>query len=318
MATHSNFKNALTACVVPLPSILFYLYFLHHRHEDQSLWNWCNHHPLLLANLLFFLNVNVLFWFIALLQSSHWMIGLYWMVIPVMVLHFYANHPTAQYNELRSRVVILLTWVWSIRLIHSYFRRENRQWGVRQDWRFTDLSHKYGKKWWWVSFLAIYLSQQVLQMGICLPLYVVHTQDKPWSIWDFIAIVICFSGITIAYHADTQLHYFVSRNQKLKDLGQPMFPILDKGLWCYSRHPNYFGEQLWWWGLALIAWNLGQGWTFIGALINSICLAYVTVLVEKRMLSQTYRTEAYKHYQKTTSVLIPWFKSSSIGKDKKT
>lgn len=89
------------------------------------------------------------------------MIGLYWMVIPVMLLHFYANLPMAQYNQLRSWIVTILTWIWSIRMIHSYFRRENWQLGVKQDWRYTDMSNQYGKNWWWISFFAIYLSQQV-------------------------------------------------------------------------------------------------------------------------------------------------------------
>lgn len=321
MASHSNFKNALIAFLAPFPSILFYLSFLHnhhhhnHNYEDNSLY-----HPLLLANILFFLNVNVLFWFIALLQSSlHWMIGLYWMVIPVMLLHFYSNHPMAQYNQLRSLVVTILTWIWSIRMIHSYCRRENWQWGVKQDWRYIDLGHQYGKNWWWISFFAIYLSQQVLQMGICLPLYVVHSVDKPWSFLDFIATATCLAGVTIAFYADTQLHNFISTNKKMKQLGQPIVPVLDKGLWCYSRHPNYLGEQLWWWGLALFACNLGQNWTFIGTLINSICLGYVTLLVEKKMVRENYRVDAYKLYQKNTCVWIPWLviKSSSNGKDKK-
>lgn len=105
----------------------------------------------------------------------------------------------------------------------------------------------------------------------------------------------------------------------LKGLGMPIVPNLDKGLWRYSRHPNYFGEQLWWWGLVIFGWNLGHGWTFVGSLINSMCLAYVTILVENRMLKQDYRAEAYRLYQKTTSVWIPWFKSSPAGgKDKNT
>ncbi|KAF3682724.1 putative ADP-ribosylation factor GTPase-activating protein AGD11-like [Capsicum annuum] len=300
------------------------------------------------------------------------MIDLYWTVIPIMLVHFYANHPMAQYNVWRSSVVILLTWIWSIRLTHNYFRRENWQWGHRQDWRFTDISHQFPKNWWWISFFVVYVSQQldianliafvdllcclqvcsaaqsshkqdmhsefyprsfcgsddsistvdtkhkVFLMGICLPMYVVHSEDKPWNIWDSIAVFICFSAIIIAYYADTQLYNFVSRNQKLKELGEPMVPNLDEGLWRYSRHPNYFGEQLWWWGLVLFAWNLGQAWTFGGALVNSMCLAHVTVLVENKMLKPAYRAEAYKLYQRTTSVWIPWFKSSAKGKDKET
>lgn len=172
------------------------------------------------------------------------------------------------------------------------------------------------------SMVMLYLCYltllQVFLMGICLPLYVVHSKDRQLNIWDLVAALICLTGVTIAYFADTQLHNFVSRNEKLKQLGQALVPNLDEGLWHYSRHPNYFGEQLWWWGLVIFAWNLENGWTFIGALVNSLCLAYVTILVEERMLKQQYRAEAYKKYQKTTSVWVPWFKTSSAGKEKET
>lgn len=125
-------------------------------------------------------------------------------------------------------------------------------------------------------------------------------------------------GIIIAYNADTKLHEFVSRNEKLNEIGKPLVANLDKGLWYYSRHPNYFGEQLWWWGLLIFAWNLGHGWTFVGSLMNTLCLAHVTKLVEERMLCKDYRAEAYRQYQKTTSVWIPWFKLYPTGdKDKK-
>ena len=63
----------------------------------------------------------------------------------------------------------------------------------------------------------------------------------------------------------------------------------------------------------MFAWNLGHGWTFIGALVNTMCLAYVTRLVEDRMLKQKSRAEAFRVYQKKTSVWVPWFKSSPSG-----
>jgi steroid 5-alpha reductase family enzyme len=165
--------------------------------------------------------------------------------------------------------------------------------------------------------LITWVVLQVFLIGVTIPFYVVHSVNEPLNIWDLIAIVVSVCGIIVAYHADTQLHDFVTRNSKQKELGKPMVPNLDKGLWNYSRHPNYFGEQLWWWGLVIFAWNLGHGRTFFGALINSMCLAYVTKLVEDRMLKQDFRAEGYRIYQKTTSVWIPWFRSSTIGgKDK--
>jgi hypothetical protein len=77
-----NLKNAIVAFLAPLPSILFYLSFLNRINASTGsegdslslplLWTWCYHHPLLLANALFFLNVNVLFWLIGHVQDSHW------------------------------------------------------------------------------------------------------------------------------------------------------------------------------------------------------------------------------------------------------
>ncbi|KZV16544.1 hypothetical protein F511_11376 [Dorcoceras hygrometricum] len=319
-----NWSNAVIAVLAPLPSIVFYVSFLGQypsaREGDPlfSIWTWCYHHPLFLANIIFFLNVNVLFWLVGLLQSCHWMIDLYWTVIPVLLVHYFATHPLAEFNIWRSRVVIVLTWIWSLRLTHSYFRREKWQWGAREDWRFNDMRRQCGKNWWWISFFAVYLSQQVFLMGICMPLYIIHGKQKQINIWDFIATIICLTGVTIAYYADTQLDCFVSRNNELKRLGQPPHPTLDEGLWYYSRHPNYFGEQLWWWGLVVFAWNMGSGSAFLGALVNSLCLVYVTILVEERMLKQKYRVDAYKRYQKTTSAWIPWFKATSAREHKQT
>lgn len=153
---------------------------------------------------------------------------------------------------------------------------------------------------------------QVFLIGLSFPFYVIHSVNEPLSMWDFVAIVLCISGVVIAYIADTQLYNFVSGKKELKEAGKAEVVILEKGLWYYCRHPNYFGEQLWWWGVFVFAWKLGHGWTFIGALANSMCLGYVTKLVEERMLKQESREEAYRLYQKTTSTWVPWFKFSPL------
>ncbi|KAK8944841.1 hypothetical protein KSP39_PZI007705 [Platanthera zijinensis] len=311
-----NLRNFAIAFVAPLPSIVFYLTFLRHQHRFSAassavstiIWQWCSDHPLLLANLIFFLNVDVLFWIAGVLQSNHWMIDLYWTVIPVMLVHFFASRAPAVANATRSAMAIFLTWIWSLRLTHSYFRREKWLWGAREDWRFNEMRERHGSHWWWISFFAVYASQQILLIGICLPMYAIHSSKKPWGFWDFIATSACFSGISVAFFADTQLNNFMQRNEILKHKGARLVPNLNEGLWYYSRHPNYFGEQLWWWGLSVFAWNVGEGWMFVGPLANSLCLAYVTVLVERRMLKREDRADAYKHYQKTTSAWIPWFK----------
>ncbi|KAH6789194.1 3-oxo-5-alpha-steroid 4-dehydrogenase [Perilla frutescens var. frutescens] len=310
-----NLRGALLAFLAPLPSIFFYLSFLRHYAAAGSpdslspVWAWCYHHPILLANLLFFLNINVLFWALALLQSSNWLIDLYWTVIPVLLLHYYKNHPAAESGGWRSRCVVVLTWIWFVRMTHNYFRREKWQWGEREDWRINDMRRQYGQSFWWVSFFTVYVAQQVFLMAICMPLYVIHWNEKAMNIWDVVAAVVCLSGVTTAYLADTQLYNFGRRNERLKKGGQVVVPVLEEGLWRYSRHPNYFGEQLWWSGMAMFAWNLNCTWCFMGPLLNALCLGIVTLLVEERISKQDHRAQAYTNYKNTTSLWIPWFKN---------
>lgn len=79
-----------------------------------------------------------------------------------MLLHYYRGHPASVAGAVRSAVVMVLTWVWSARLTHNYLRREGWEFGKREDWRFNEMRGQYGKTWWWMSFFAVYLSQQVM------------------------------------------------------------------------------------------------------------------------------------------------------------
>lgn len=153
-------------------------------------------------------------------------------------------------------------------------------------------------------------------MAICTPFYFIHSNPKQLNIWDFFAAAVCLTGVTIAYFADTQVYDFMSRNERLKAEGKA---VLEEGLWRYSRHPNYFGEQLWWLGVAAFGRNVGYGGWLVGPAANAVCLGIVTALVEERMVKEEWRAEAYRKYQKTTSVWVPWFRISLLGKkDKET
>jgi steroid 5-alpha reductase family enzyme len=86
------------------------------------------------------------------------------------------------------------------------------------------------------------------------------------------------------------------------------------GLWRYSRHPNYFFEQLFWWSLALFGTNVGAPWVFVGALFNSLCMVQVTRLTEERMMRRPERAGLYSSYMKRTSAWIPM---PVLGKDER-
>ena len=71
------------------------------------------------------------------LRPHSWLIDPYWTLIPPLLGHLYQLHPNARFNEARSALALALLWVWSLRLSHNYFRREEWKFGQREDWRYT-------------------------------------------------------------------------------------------------------------------------------------------------------------------------------------
>ncbi|GBG68602.1 hypothetical protein CBR_g3145 [Chara braunii] len=275
----------------------------------RAFCSWGYDHPLAMANVIFFVNVCIMFWILDIIQQNGWLIDLYWTIIPVMMAHFFAAHPAAVANPTRACLVLILVWLWSLRLTHSYLRREGWKLGVREDWRYNDLRKTFKRDWWWMSFLLVYAFQQVLLVGLCLPIYAVFSSAEPLNLLDIAAAIACVIGVTIAYIADAQLHEFMKANDRRRAAKMRMRLVLNSGLWYYSRHPNYFGEQLFWLGMSAFGCAIGKSWVAVGVTMNSLCMACVTAMVEKRMLRDKRRADAYRRYQRMTSVWIPWAKA---------
>ncbi|KAK8946124.1 hypothetical protein KSP40_PGU006467 [Platanthera guangdongensis] len=267
-----NLRNFAIAFVAPLPSIVFYLTFLRHQHRFSTSSS----------------------------ASSSAVSTIFGNGVPTILSYSptSSSSSTSTSSSGSSAFSSLITGYESSPLVYAA--------PSSKSFDFSSSIMIFG---YLLQMIDLYWTViPILLIGICLPMYAIHSSKKPWGFWDFIATSACFSGISIAFFADTQLNNFMQRNEILKHKGARLVPNLNEGLWYYSRHPNYFGEQLWWWGLFVFAWNVGYGWMFVGPLANSLCLAYVTVLVERRMLKREDRADAYMHYRKTTSVWIPWFK----------
>jgi len=267
------------------------------------------YHPLVYVNVVFMLNVCILFWLISLVQKSTWLIDPYWTFIPPMIAIYYAFHPLARGDATRSNVTLGLVCAWATRLTHSYFRREKWTIGGREDWRFADMREKYGKQWWWISFFAAFVSQQPMLVGVTLPLWAIHFAPgavEPFGNIDTIANLLCITGIIVAYQADTELYDFMESNELRVRFKKPKELILDDGLWSMSRHPNYLGEQMWWWSLGAFGYVCGQPWTLVGTAFNSVIMAQVTLMTEARMRKNKKRQKEWDRYCAKTPVLIPY------------
>lgn len=318
-----NLLNALLCVVVALPAILFTHQLFDIADPSQispprslfalatylSIDGWraiALHHPIVYVNLVFLLNVCVLFWLVSLVQRSTWLIDPYWTIIPLMIAHFYAAHPLATFDRTRSWLALGLLWLWSIRLTYNYFRRERFRFGVREDWRFAE-KRRQSRHFWWVSFFYAFVSQQVMLVGLTLPYYAIHRSAAPFGAFDAALALAGLAGIIVAHLADTTLYRFMEENRARTARGEAKVQILEVGLWRYSRHPNYFGEQLWWWAIAIVGALLGHPWVIAGTAFNSVVLAVVTVMTEKRIAASPGRSAEWKRYRAATPALVPWF-----------
>jgi steroid 5-alpha reductase family enzyme len=127
--------------------------------------------------------------------------------------------------------------------------------------------------------------------------------------WLFTAgYLVWVAGFLIEYNADKQLAVFLTQ-QKNKNNGKAKGNkrgLLDTGLWRYSRHPNYFGELVQWWGIGLISLQTSYGWVgLFGPLLLTILIRFVSGVppIEKRRADDP----DYQAYQRRTNALVPWF-----------
>ncbi len=195
-----------------------------------------------------------------------------------------------------SMLVFGLTAIWALRLSgHIYWR--NR--GKTEDFRYGQWRKEWGRWFYLRSYLQVYLLQGFLMLVIAAPLLVAGTygSDKT-GILTFLGAGIWLVGFFFQAVGDYQLMQFV-KTRKDKEA------VLQTGLWRYSRHPNYFGEILIWWGLFLVVLPLENGWW---AIVSPITITYLLVFVSGvPLLERRYRDNpAYQAYKKRTGMIFPW------------
>jgi steroid 5-alpha reductase family enzyme len=201
----------------------------------------------------------------------------------------------------RAMVALALTFVWGARLTYSFLRG----WpGLsHEDWRYRDLRDETGPAYWLVSLLGIHLFPTALTFAGSLALFGAIATSAPLSIVDAIAALVTVTAIAIEARADRELRDFV-RSKPAPDA------ILDTGLWAYSRHPNYLGEILFWWGLALFSVAAGAPlyWALPGAIAITLLFVFVSIpMIERRMAK---RRPGWAAHRRRVPALVPWKLSS--------
>lgn len=222
----------------------------------------------------------------------------YWSVVPPPLALYWIWRAEPSVNGWRQLVVLTLVTLWGARLTYNWARG----WGglAHEDWRYVDLRHSSGRAYWLVSFVGIHLMPTLQVFLGCLSVWVaVGVGTRPLNLLDGLALLVTGGAIWIEARADKELVRFRRSNP-------PREAILASGLWSLSRHPNYFGEMSFWWGLWLfaLAADPSYWWCVVGPLAITLLFRFASLpLIETRMLS---RRPDFAAHQQRVSMVVPW------------
>ena len=184
--------------------------------------------------------------------------------------------------------------IWGLRLAIRIYKRNK---GKPEDFRYK----KWRETWKWFktrSFFQIYVLQGAIIIGISSVTIAVNSNVNHGNpVIILLGLALWLVGFYFEAVGDHELDQFI-KNPENKG------KIMDKGLWAYTRHPNYFGEVTMWWGLYLIALSTGAWWAIISPVIITYLLLKVSGIP---MLEEKYKgNELYEAYQQRTNAFFPW------------
>jgi steroid 5-alpha reductase family enzyme len=194
----------------------------------------------------------------------------------------------------RGRLALALTTIWALRLaIHITWR--NR--GHGEDRRYQAIRANNEPGFEWKSLYIVFGLQAGLAWVISLPLLASITSREPLNALDAVGVALWLVGLVFEAGGDAQLARFKSDPANAG-------AVMDRGLWRYTRHPNYFGDFCIWWGLYLVAVAGGGWWAVAGPLLMSVLLMRVSgvTLLEKDI---SERRPAYRDYVQRTNAFFP-------------
>lgn len=196
----------------------------------------------------------------------------------------------------RPLLMVGMVTVWGLRL-SGYLLIRN--WHHGEDRRYAAMRAYHGARFPLVSLGTVFLLQGIILWFVSIPIQVgiVHGAGPQLNAFDLTGVSVWCIGLLFEAVGDWQLAMFKA-NPANADR------VMDRGLWRYTRHPNYFGDFCVWWGLYLISISAGGWWTIGSPLLMSVLLMKVSgVTLLESTISE--RRPAYAAYRSRTNAFFP-------------
>lgn len=248
------------------------------------------------------LAATLFIWVMSLILRNASVYDPYWSLQPVVILGLVLfSHPFADPGSLLLYFIVLF---WGLRLTGN--------WAVTfpglhaQDWRYDQLKQQSGRFFPLVNLFGIQLMPTLIVYACTLPGFYFLQNGGGFNVLTLAGLLVSLSGAALELAADAQMLAFRHQNPDRSQL-------IRTGLWKHSRHPNYLGEIMMWWGVFIVSlstmpsmWLLGTG-----AVINTLLFLFISIpLAEKHLAS--YKT-GYAEYKSQTRMLIPIPKHRNDG-----
>jgi steroid 5-alpha reductase family enzyme len=219
----------------------------------------------------------------------------YWSVAPMVMVGWWWLHPSLHPETTRALLAVIAVQLWGLRLTANWVRG----WGGlgHEDWRYLEFKAKTRALWWPFSLVGIHLFPTVQVLVGCIGLYAALSMPAPLGALDWIGFAVALFGAGLELVADEQLRSWRRSPRKAS-------PVIDVGLWRWTRHPNYLGEILFWVGLWLLGLGAGAPWWSVAGPLVMIALFrfYSIPAMEARIL----RTRpAYARCLESVPMLLP-------------
>lgn len=231
-------------------------------------------------------------WAVCTARRNAGLVDIFWSLFMLIAAAVYAL--LREGLDARAVVVLVLVAAWAVRLATHL---AIRNWNAPEDRRYQAIRARNEPGFAWKSIFIVFGLQGVLAWLVTAPLAVAIASATPLGPWDAAGLLLVIAGIGLETTADAQLERFKADPA---NAGK----VMDRGLWRYSRHPNYFGEFCVWWGFWLVALPAGGAWTAFSPLLMTALLLKVSgVALLERDIGE--RRPGYREYVARTNAFFP-------------
>lgn len=234
---------------------------------------------------------TVVIWLFGIWFSNSSIYDPYWSVAPPVILTLLSLY----YGILNIPILLLLiaVWFWAVRLtVNWIYTFPNLS---HQDWRYTKFREENPRIWQLINLTGIHLVPTIVVFLAIIPAFYLLQINATANLCTWLSFLLCIIAVLLQLFSDIQMHRFRRHHKG---------GICTVGLWNYSRHPNYLGEILFWWGIYFILLSVAPTywWTIIGPLSNNALFLFISIpLMEKRQLANK---PEYSDYMRNTNKLL--------------